>query len=110
MKNKEDLDRARKECIQELKVPGGLVDEYRKKIYKFEGVTPCYIKCVFSRLGLFDDAIGFQTNYYLAQIGKGEGVRDGVTGCFDNSGTDTCAWAYKGFVCFFKNGFLPDGF
>jgi hypothetical protein len=65
---------------------------------------------VFSKLGLFFTATGFNTDYYLAQLGKGETFKAGIEGCYDNSGTDTCLWAYKAFTCFGKNDFLPEGY
>lgn len=110
MKTREDLNTARKECIAELNVPMATVGEYQKRIFTAEGVTPCYLRCVFMRLGLFEDKGGFITDDYLIQLGKGEGFRAGVTGCYDNSGTDTCMWAFKGFTCFNKGGFLPEGY
>lgn len=110
MKTREDLTAARKECIAELGVPMTTVGEYQKRVFTAEGVTPCYIRCVFTRLGLFDDKVGFVTDNYIMQLGRGDGVRDGIVGCFDNSGTDTCMWAYRGFMCFNKGGFLPEGY
>lgn len=110
LKTKDDLMKMRKECIAELKIPETLVAEYQKRVFTPEGVTPCYIRCVFSRLGLFDDSTGFLTDHYLTQLNKGETVRAGVTGCYDNSGTDKCLWAYRGFICLSKNGYLPEGY
>jgi hypothetical protein len=101
---------ARKECITELGIGTDLVAEYQKKVFKPEGVTPCYIRCVFTKLGVFDVTTGFNIDYYLTQLGKGDGMREGVMGCFDNSGTDTCMWAFKAFVCFGKHGLLPEGY
>lgn len=110
MKTREDLNTARKECIAELSVPSTTVAEYQKRVFSSEGVTPCYIRCIFTRLGLFDDTKGFITDNYLTQLAKGDSVRGGVTGCYDNSGTDTCLWAYRAFTCFTKSGFLPEGY
>lgn len=108
-KSREDLERARKECIAELSVPMPTVAEYHKRIFSPEGVTPCYIRCVFHRLGLFEDKGGFITDNYMLQLGR-EDVRGSVTGCYDYSGTDTCMWAFRGFTCFNKGGFLPEGY
>lgn len=110
IKTKEDLNRARKECVAELGILPAKVEEYKKKVFTEEGVTPCYLRCIFTRLGLFDDKMGFITESYMAQLGKGETARAGVTGCFDNSGTDTCLWAYRGFTCFTKRELLPEGY
>lgn len=110
LKSRDDLNTARKECIAELKIPATTVAEYQKRIFTAEGVTPCYIRCVFYRLGLFDDTTGFITDSYLKQVGRGDTIRGGVTGCFDNTGTDTCLWAFRGFTCFSKEGFLPEGY
>jgi len=109
LKTTDDLNIARKECVLELKVPTTTVEEYKKRIFTPEGVTPCYLRCIFNRLGLFDDKDGFIVDYYMKQLGR-EDVRGGVVGCFDNAGTDTCMWAYRGFTCFLKNGFLPEGY
>ncbi|CRK95617.1 CLUMA_CG009075, isoform A [Clunio marinus] len=110
LKTLDDLQTARKECILENKVPQELVAEYQKRIFKEEGVTPCYIRCIFTRLGLFDEKTGFITENYLKQLGRGDTVKDGVVGCYDNTGTDTCLWAYRAFTCFTKQGFLPEGY
>lgn len=110
IKTGEDLNKARKECVLELGVPATTVAEFKKGIFTQEGVTPCYIQCVFSRLGLFDTTSGFITDNYLKQLGKGDSFKEGVVGCFDNSGSDTCIWAYKAFTCFKKGGFLPEGY
>lgn len=110
MKNKEDLARARKECIVELGIPATLVAEYQKRVFNPEGVTPCYLRCVFKRLGLFGEGKGFFVEDYLTQVGRGDTIKAGVTGCIDNTGTDECLWAYRGFMCFFKGGFLPEGY
>jgi PBP/GOBP family len=110
VKTRDDLTNARKQCIAQLEIPSTLVAEYQKRIFTADGATPCYIQCVFSQLGIFSTATGFNTDYYLAQLGKGDTFKAGVVGCYDNSGTDTCMWAYRAFTCFNKGGFLPEGY
>lgn len=117
LKTREDLDRARKECIVELGIPMTLVGDYQKRIFTPEGVTPCYISCVFKRLELFKEEDGFDTIGYLKQLGKGDGVRDGeagvrdgVIGCYDKIATDSCMRAFNTYMCFSKGGFLPEGY
>lgn len=111
LKGKEDLELARRECIAEFGIGSELVAEYRNKIFKIEPPTPCYLRCVFSRLGLFDRETGFIIENYILQLGRGAGVTDAVRGCFDYTGTtDTCLWAYRGYMCFREKGLLPEGY
>lgn len=109
IKTPEDLGRARKECVAELGIPASTVAEYKNKVFKPEGVTPCYIRCVFTRLGLFDEKSGFNLDYYVRQLGR-DGAADEVRGCFDHTGDDSCFWAFRGFTCFGKKGLLPAGY
>jgi hypothetical protein len=110
LKTPEDLGVARRECVAELGIPATTVEEYRNKVFKPEGPTPCYIRCVFRRLGLFDDKSGFIIDNYVRQLGRGDGVVDEVRGCFDHTGEDTCFWAFRGFTCFLRKGLLPEGY
>jgi hypothetical protein len=105
----DDLALARRECVAELGIPTDIVQEYKNKVFKPEGKTPCYIRCVFTRLGIFDEKSGFNLDYYVKQLGR-DGAAGDVRGCFDNTGDDTCNWAFRGFQCFGRKGLLPEGY
>lgn len=57
IKTSEDLANYRTECIASLNLPAQKADDFKK--WKFEAADACYIKCVFNKMGLFDDVSGF---------------------------------------------------
>lgn len=107
LKGGDDLTAARRECIAEFGISGDLLADYRNKIFKPEAPTPCYIRCVFERLGLFEREKGFNVEYYLRQLGREGDLSGAIKGAFDYSGTDTCFWAYRTYINFREKGLLP---
>lgn len=57
IKTSEDLTNYRTECIASLHLPEQKAEDFKK--WKFEAADACYIKCVFNKMGLFDDVQGF---------------------------------------------------
>lgn len=57
IKTSEDLANYRTECIASLHLPETKAEDFKK--WKFETADACYIKCVFNKMGLFDDVQGF---------------------------------------------------
>lgn len=58
IKTSEDLQKYRGECASELEIPAETVEEYKKWNFKPEGKTPCYIRCVFTKMEIFNDEVG----------------------------------------------------
>ena len=54
----EDLGKYREECVAELDIPAESVVEYKKWQFTPEGKTPCYIRCIFTKMMIFDDEHG----------------------------------------------------
>ncbi|CAO1421981.1 unnamed protein product [Diamesa hyperborea] len=105
IKTSEDLQKYRGECVQELEIPAETVEEYKKWNFKPEGKTPCYIRCIFTKMEIFNDEVGPIVDNLVLQLGQGrtDDIKDDIEKCIDNSGDDKCMWAFKGFGCFKKS-------
>jgi hypothetical protein len=55
VKKQEDLQKFRGECVKELNITAEEIEEYKKWNFTESGNTPCYLKCVFIKMELFDD-------------------------------------------------------
>lgn len=71
--------------------------------------TKCLPKCIFSKLGIFDETIGFHVDRTVetfdhALNGKLESIREKVIKCADKNlqSADACEWAQNGFKCFIE--------
>ena len=54
----EDLGKYREECVKELEITEDKVAEYKNWQFTAEGKTPCYIRCIFTKMHIFDDEHG----------------------------------------------------
>ncbi len=59
VKKQADLEKIRGECVKLHKITPEQVEQYKKWNFTEVGHTPCYIKCVFNKMDLFDDEKGF---------------------------------------------------
>lgn len=103
----ENLNTYRPECATSLQIPEDKVNEYKKWNFSNDEKTQCYIKCIFGKMGLFDEKEGFNVERLVKQLGQGKNetvIRPEVIKCADKNTqkTNTCAWAFRGFDCFKK--------
>ncbi|XP_075144694.1 general odorant-binding protein 99a-like [Haematobia irritans] len=112
VRSRDDLLQFRKECVAELEIPENLVEQYKKWEYPNDSVTQCYMKCVFSKFGLFDSESGFNVeNIHKQLVGENaeadhdDAIHAKIESCVDKNeqGSNACEWAYRGAVCFIKN-------
>lgn len=73
--------------------------------------TECLPKCIFGKLGIFDETNGFNVDRSVevfdhALNGRLETIREKVGKCADKSlqSANACEWAQHGFECFIKEG------
>lgn len=83
------------------------MNEYKKWNFSNDEKTQCYIKCIFGKMGLFDEKDGFDIERLVKQLGQGKNetvIRPEIVKCADKNQqkTDACQWAYRGFDCFKK--------
>lgn len=111
VKTRENFLQFRNDCITELRIPETLVEQYRKWHYPNDDITKCYLKCVFTKFGLFDTS-GFNLeNIHQQLAGSGakldhnDDLHAKIESCIDKNdqGSDACEWAYRGGTCFFRN-------
>lgn len=100
----------REECVKELKVPAELVEQYQKWVYPNDAQTQCYLKCVFTKFGLFDIQSGFNVENVHTQLSRGNANHDDalhgqIAVCVDKNeqGSNACEWAWRGADCLLKN-------
>lgn len=103
----ENIAAYRPECATSLSIPEDKVNEYKKWIFSNDEKTQCYIKCIFEKMGLFDEKNGFNIENSVKQLGQGKNettVRPEVVKCADKNtqNSNACEWAYRGFDCFKK--------
>ncbi|CRK91656.1 CLUMA_CG005306, isoform A, partial [Clunio marinus] len=100
----DDLNRYRDLCKTELTIPDEDIEKFKKWDFTSER-SPCYINCVFRHMHLYDNETGFQIDNLVKQLGQGrtDNIRPDIEKCIDNTVTDNCQRAFKGFQCFGKN-------
>ncbi|XP_055323677.1 general odorant-binding protein 99a-like [Sitodiplosis mosellana] len=103
----ENLNAYRPECANSLSIPEDKVNEYKKWNFPNDEKTQCYIKCIFGKMGLFNEKDGFNVEHLVKQLGQGKNetiIRPEVVKCADKNPqkTNACQWAYRGFDCFKK--------
>uniref|UniRef100_A0A1I8PTN3 Odorant binding protein n=1 Tax=Stomoxys calcitrans TaxID=35570 RepID=A0A1I8PTN3_STOCA len=112
VKTRENLLQFRNECVAELEVPENLVEQYKKWQYPEDPLTKCYLKCVFTKFGLFDAENGFNVkNIHQQLVGVNaeadhdDEIHGKIESCVDKNEqkSDACEWAYRGATCFIKN-------
>lgn len=101
----------RPECASSLSISEDAVNEYKKWNFPDDEKTRCYIRCIFNKMGLFDDASGFNIDHLVKQLGQNRDeaeTRTEVVKCADKNPNkdDNCVWAFRGFKCF-KEAHLP---
>merc|ERR1712232_106051 len=102
----EDLGKYRGECVTQLNIPAEKVDQFKQ--WKFEEGDACYIECILNKMGLFDEATGFNVDNLVEQLGQSGDkteIRSKVEPCADKNTAkdDKCKWAFRGFKCFQTN-------
>ncbi|KAH8384144.1 hypothetical protein KR009_012240 [Drosophila setifemur] len=109
VKNRNDMLAYRDECVKELAIPVDLVEKYQKWEYPNDTKTQCYLKCVFTKWGLFDVQTGFNVeNIHQQLVGSHADHDDSFHGslaqCVDKNeqGSNACEWAYRGATCLLK--------
>nr|ABW78178.1 odorant-binding protein 99a [Drosophila melanogaster]ABW78228.1 odorant-binding protein 99a [Drosophila melanogaster]ABW78240.1 odorant-binding protein 99a [Drosophila melanogaster]ABW78243.1 odorant-binding protein 99a [Drosophila melanogaster]ABW78244.1 odorant-binding protein 99a [Drosophila melanogaster] len=109
VKNRHDMLAYRDECVKELAVPVDLVEKYQRWEYPNDAKTQCYIKCVFTKWGLFDVQSGFNVeNIHQQLVGNhadhNEAFHASLAACVDKNeqGSNACEWAYRGATCLLK--------
>jgi len=100
----------REECVKELGVSADLVEQYQKWQYPNDAKTQCYLKCVFTKFGLFDVDTGFDVEKIHIQLSRGaadhnEELHGKIAECVDKNeqGSNACEWAWRGADCLLKN-------
>uniref|UniRef100_A0A182KHK4 Odorant-binding protein 9 n=1 Tax=Anopheles christyi TaxID=43041 RepID=A0A182KHK4_9DIPT len=107
VQTREDLLKYRAECVQSLSVSDELVEKYKSWNFPEDDTTQCYIKCIFNKMQLFDDANGPIVDNLVVQLAHGrdvDEVRAEIVKCAgSNTDGNVCHWAFRGFQCFQKN-------
>ncbi|EDV30552.1 Odorant-binding protein 99a [Drosophila ananassae] len=110
VKNRHDMLSYREECVKELAVPADLVEKFTKWEYPNDPKTQCYLKCVFTKWGLFDVENGFNVENVHQQLVGTHADHDSVAHeklaqCIDKNeqGSNACEWAYRGATCLLTN-------
>ncbi|KAH8359599.1 hypothetical protein KR093_007788, partial [Drosophila rubida] len=110
VKTKDNMLSYREECVKELSVPADLVEQYQKWQYPNDAKTQCYLKCVFTKWGLFDTESGFNVENIHTQLVRGAADHDDklhgeIAACADKNeqGSNACEWAWRGATCLLKN-------
>lgn len=103
----ENIAAYRPVCATSLNIPEDKVNEYKKFNFPNDEKTQCYIKCIFEKMGLFDEKEGFNVEHLVKQLGQGKNetaIRPEIVKCADKNTqkTNACQWAYRGFDCFKK--------
>ncbi|XP_058443199.1 general odorant-binding protein 99a-like [Malaya genurostris] len=103
----EDLLRYRGECVSSLSVPDDHVTKFKKWEFPEDDTTKCYIKCIFTKMQLFDETDGPIVENLVKQLAHGRDeaeIRAEILKCVDkNTDNNACSWAFRGFQCFQKN-------
>lgn len=111
VKTNADLLRYRDECVSKLSIPADLVEKYKQWNFPDDEKTPCYLKCILEKFGLYDEEKGFDVHKIHHQL-DGDKVdhSDATHGAIENcakeaaaAGDDACVRAYRGFSCFLKD-------
>lgn len=80
------------------------VAQYKAWNFPDDEKTHAYIKCIFTKMGLFSDANGFNVEHLVQQLGQNRDAaetRTEVQKCSDKKdAADPATWAYKGLACF----------
>lgn len=105
IQTQENLVSYRPECASSLSIPDNVVNEYKKWNFPDDEKTRCYIRCIFEKMGLFEEATGFNVDRLVKQLGQGRNetqIRPEVEKCADKNPAkdNACVWAYRGFNCF----------
>jgi len=105
IQTQENIATYRPECASSLNISENLVNEYKKWNFPNDEKTRCYIRCIFKKMGLFDDTTGFNIDRLVKQLGQNRNeseVRPEVVKCADKNPNkdDACIWAFRGFNCF----------
>jgi len=110
VKNRENMLSYREECVKDLGIPADLVEQYQKWQYPNDPKTQCYLKCVFTKFGLFDVDTGFVVENVHTQLMRGAADHDDalhgqIEACMDKNeqGSNACEWAWRGANCLLKN-------
>jgi PBP/GOBP family len=100
----EDLHKYRDECKTELTIPDETIAQFKKWEFTSDQ-SACYINCVFRHMSLYDNDSGFLIDHLVSQLGQGrsDDIRPDIEKCIDNTITDNCQRAFKGFQCFSKS-------
>ncbi|XP_058825089.1 general odorant-binding protein 99a-like [Topomyia yanbarensis] len=103
----EDLLRYRGECVSSLSISDDYVSKFKKWEFPEDETTMCYIKCIFTKMQLFDETDGPIVDNLVQQLAHGrdaDEVRAEIMKCVDkNIDNNACHWVYRGFKCFQKN-------
>lgn len=62
VKTMEDLLKYRAHCVKEVNVTAEEVEQFKKWNFTEEGTAPCYLKCVFIQMELYDKEKGFMVS------------------------------------------------
>lgn len=54
-----ELNEDRLSCVNSLRIPSGLVKKYESQNFPNDEKTKCYVKCILSKMGYFDESNGF---------------------------------------------------
>lgn len=100
----DDLHSYRDACKTELSIPDEEIEQFKKWQFTSDH-SACYINCVFRQMELYDNTNGFNVDNLETQLGQGrtESIRADIEKCIDNTITDNCQRAFKGFQCFSKS-------
>lgn len=100
----EDLIKYRAECVQSQGITEEQVTKYKAWTFPDDEKTHKYIKCVFGKMGLFNEATGFNVEHLVQQLGQGRDAtetRTEVTKCATESKDPKAVnAAWKGLTCF----------
>lgn len=100
-----DLVKFRDECVTQLEIAPETVEEFKKWTFTNDK-SACYIHCIFDKMDLYEGD-HFLIDNLAVQLSHGQGngddLKPGITSCVDDTITDNCQKAFKGFACFKEN-------
>ncbi|CAD7087223.1 unnamed protein product [Hermetia illucens] len=106
---KEQFKQHRDDCLKEGNVPEETANKIRKEQYPNDRDTYCYIRCVGSKSGIWNDRKGYDIDRSL-QVFEANGyevTRENLERCFAPlPGADTCTWAGVNMRCLRDNKYV----
>lgn len=104
IQTQEHFQKYRSDCGQLIKITEDHVVQYKTDNFPNDDKTHCYVKCMLTKLGLFNVRNGLNVERIIMQLGnerRGINLKSKVKECSHKNPpkTNSCEWAYRGFIC-----------